>query len=130
ESLLVAAAVPPAAISVQPYQPQDARTMANLKLRYPKMVASAGPCGLWPVDLGPSQNRKDNENGQYWNFGCAYQRKLAAMVENPADLVQPRGDQPSSANRRSVVLDKYRKGESTATQYPDPNKGKITEIGQ
>jgi hypothetical protein len=28
------------------------------------------------------------------------------------------------------VLDKYRKGESTATQYPDANKGKISDVGQ
>jgi pilus assembly protein CpaD len=93
-------------------------------------VASAGPCGLWPNDIGPSGDRKYNENGQYYNFGCAHQRNLAAMVENPADLVQPRGDTPSYAGRRSVVLDKYRKGEGTATVYPDANKGKISDVGQ
>jgi pilus assembly protein CpaD len=129
-AILVASGVPASAIGSRPYQPEDPRIMANLRLRYPKMVASAGPCGLWPHDIGPSFDRKYNENGQYWNFGCASQRNLAAMVENPADLVQPRGDTPVSAGRRSTVLEKYRKGESSATVYPDANKGKISDVGQ
>jgi len=129
-SILVASGVPAAVIAIRRYQPADPRIMANLKLNYPKMMASAGPCGLWPHDLGPSWDRKYNENGPYWNFGCANQRNLAAMVENPADLVQPRGETPVYAGRRSTVLDKYRKGESTSTIYPDAGKGKISDVGQ
>ena len=52
------------------------------------------------------------------------------MVDNPADLAQPRAEQPSYTSRRSVVLDKYKKGEGTATNYPDANKGKISDVGQ
>ena len=52
------------------------------------------------------------------------------MVDNPADLVQPRGEMPSYTARRTTVLDKYRKGESTATVYPDANKGKISDVGK
>jgi pilus assembly protein CpaD len=130
ESILAASGVPAAAVRVQAYRPPDPRIMANLKLHYPKMVASAGPCGLWPEDIGPGTNRKYNENSQYYNLGCASQRNLAAMVENPADLVQPRGDTPASANRRSTVLEKYRKGESPSTVYPDENKGRISDVGQ
>ena len=58
------------------------------------------------------------ENQPYWNLGCASQRNLAAMVDNPADLVQPRGETPAYTMRRTTVLDKYRQGESTATTYP------------
>jgi pilus assembly protein CpaD len=129
-SILAASGVPPHAIATRPYQPEDPRILANIRLNYPKMTATAGPCGLWPHDIGPSFDRTYNENGEYWNLGCASQRNLAAMVENPADLVQPRGDTPASAGRRSTVLEKYRKGESTATTYPDANKGKISDIGQ
>jgi pilus assembly protein CpaD len=129
-AVLSAAGVPPNAIATRPYQPPDPRIMANMKLVYPKMVASAGPCGQWPNDIGPSFDRKYNENGQYYNFGCANQRNLAAMVENPADLVQPRGETPIYAGRRSVVLEKFRKGEGTATVYPEANKGKISDVGQ
>jgi pilus assembly protein CpaD len=129
EAILRAAGVPPDAMRTQPYQPADPKIMANVKLRYPKMTAQAGPCGLWPEDIGTS-NRKYLENGQHWNFGCAAQRNLAAMVENPADLVQPRGETPTYAGRRSTVLDKYRKGEPTVTRYEDKEKGKISDVGK
>ena len=70
------------------------------------------------------------ENRPYWNLGCAYQRNLAAMVDNPADLVQPRGETPIYAARRTQALDKYRKGEATATVYPNANEGKISDVGK
>jgi pilus assembly protein CpaD len=129
-SILAHAGVPGSAIHVRPYRPADPRVMANLKLNYPRMAASAGPCGVWPDDIGPSFNRNYNENNPYYNLGCAQQRNLAAMVENPADLVQPRGETPIYAARRSVVLEKHQKGESTATVYPDADKGKISDLGK
>jgi pilus assembly protein CpaD len=70
------------------------------------------------------------QNAPHWNHGCATQRNLAAMVTNPADLVQPRSETPVYAARRSTVLDKFRKGEATQTVDPNANKGKISEIGQ
>ena len=129
-SILQASGAPASAIAVRFYSPPDPRMLATLRLKYPKMIASAGPCGLWPHDLGPSLDRVYNENVEYWNLGCAHQHNLAAMVENPADLVQPRGDYPPYAGRRSVVLDKYRKGEDTAAVNPEVAKAKISEIGQ
>jgi pilus assembly protein CpaD len=129
-SILAAAGVPPQSIAVRSYQPRNPSVLATIKLNYPKMVAGAGPCGLWPQDLGASWGRHYAENMQYYNFGCAHQRNLAAIVENPADLVQPRGETPVYAARRSIVLDKFRKGESTATVTPNPNQGKISSVGQ
>ncbi len=52
------------------------------------------------------------------------------MIDNPADLVQPRGEVPAYTARRSTVLDKYRKGESTATVYPKEDQGKISDVGK
>jgi pilus assembly protein CpaD len=129
-SILSATGVPAQAVRVQNYQPRNPAALATIRLNYPKMTASVGPCGLWPHDMGASWGRHYNENVQYWNFACANQRNLAAMVENPADLVQPRGESSIYTARRSVVLDKFRKGESTATQYPAQDKGKISTVGQ
>ena len=43
-----------------------------------KLVAEAGPCGLWPQDIGLSAKRlTHSENRPYWNLGCASQRNLA-----------------------------------------------------
>ena len=52
------------------------------------------------------------------------------MVANPADLVQPRGEDPISTSRRIVVLDKYRKGEATNTTYRNEDRGKLSDIGK
>jgi pilus assembly protein CpaD len=116
-AILAAAGVPPQGISVRPYSPAHPGAFAAVRLTYSRMTAQAGQCGLWPKDLGPS-NFDYNENRTWWNFGCAQQRNLAAMVDNPADLVQPRGEDPAYTARRTVVLDKYRKGDNTQTNYP------------
>jgi pilus assembly protein CpaD len=129
ESILAATGVPAQGIAVRPYRPIDPAKFAGIRLTYPRVTADAGPCGLWPHDLGPSDVKEYSENRQYWNFGCASQRNLAAMIDNPADLVQPRGETPAYTARRTVTLDKYRKGESTATIYPNDNKGKISNVG-
>jgi pilus assembly protein CpaD len=129
QSILTSAGLPPQAIAVRPYRPVDPNRLATIKLVYPKITAEAGPCGLWPNDLGPADFAAYDSNKPYWNLGCATQRNLAAMVDNPADLVQPRGDTATYTARRSVMLDKYRKGESTATVYPNENKGKISDVG-
>lgn len=129
-SILAAAGVSPTAIATRRYRPVTPIKFATLRLSYPTMVAEAGPCGLWPKDLGPNIQGIDPSNHSYWNFGCSQQHNLAALVENPADLAQPRGESPAYAARRSVVLDKYRKGEPTATKTPDADKAKISDIGK
>ena len=128
-AILSAAGVPPTAVGVRPYRPADPGKLATLKLHYPTLVAQAGPCGLWPDDLGPTVNREHNENADYWNLGCATQRNLAAMVENKADLVQPRGEVPPYTGRRTTVLDKYHRGEPSQTVNPDKDQGKISDLG-
>jgi pilus assembly protein CpaD len=130
-SLLAAAGVPPHGITVHHYHPDDPRLFATIRLNYPKIAAVAGPCGLWPDDVGPSiDNRSYSENREYYNFGCANQRNLAAMIDNPADLVQPRPETPAYTARRTEGFDKYRKGNPTATVYPDGDKAKLSDAGK
>jgi pilus assembly protein CpaD len=129
-SILVASGIPSQAIKVRSYRVAEKGMLAVIKVNYPHLAAQAGPCGEWPDDLGPSADKKHFENVQYWNLGCATQRNLAAMVANPADLVQPRAEAPIYAARRATVLEKYRKGESPATTYPDANKGAISDLGK
>jgi pilus assembly protein CpaD len=129
-AILAAAGVAPSVIATRQYRPVTPMKFATLRLSYPKMIAEAGPCGMFPRDLGPNLEGIDPSNHSYWNFGCSQQHNLAALVENPADLVQPRGEGPVYAARRSVVLEKYRKGDPTATRNPDADKGKISDIGK
>jgi pilus assembly protein CpaD len=129
-SLLIGVGVPAGAVVTRRSTPDDPSKLVALRLHYPKVTAEAGPCGLWPYDLGPTGHREHNENRQFYNLGCSSQRNLAAMVDNPADLVQPRGESPTYTGRRTTVFSKHQKGESTATIYPDANKGKISDVGQ
>ena len=50
------------------------------------------------------------------------------MVENKADLVQPRGEVPPYTGRRTTVLDKYHRGEATATLDPDKEKARSATL--
>jgi len=106
-SILAATGVPPESILVRGYHPSE-RKLATVRITYPRIAAQAGPCGLWPEDIGPSFNRDHFENQPMWNLGCASQRNLAAMVDNPADLVEPRGETPPYAMRRTTIMESYR----------------------
>ena len=131
KALLAAGGVPPRGITLHHYHPDDARTLATIRLSYPRIAAVAGPCGLWPQDLGPSiLNTNHSENRDYYNFGCAYQRNMAAMIDNPSDLVQPRPETPAYTMRRTEGFEKYRKGNTTATTYPEADKAKLSDTGK
>jgi pilus assembly protein CpaD len=131
-SIFSAAGVPNYGVSVRPYSAKDPAKLATVRLNYPRMTAEAGPCGLWPHDLGPTMDTSYNQNRPYWNLGCANQRNLAAMVVDPADLVQPRAETGIYADRRSTALEKYRKGEPPSGKYPDSmyEKSKLSDVGK
>jgi pilus assembly protein CpaD len=131
QALLAAAGVPRRAITLRHYHPDDPRTFAAIRLNYPRISAVAGPCGLWPEDLGPSMmNNGYSENKPYYNFGCATQRNLAAMIDNPSDLEQPRPESPAYTARRTATFEKYRRGESTATANSDADKAQLSDAGR
>ena len=131
QALLAAAGVPPRGVVVRQYRPEDPRHLAAIRLSYPRISAVAGPCGLWPEDLGSSiKNKSYFENKSYYNFGCAYQRNMAAMADNPSDLAQPRPETPAYTPRRNIAFDKYRKGTTTTTTYPEADKAKLSDTGK
>ena len=128
---LAAAGVPARGIIVRNYSPDDPRQLATIRLNYAKIAAVAGPCGVWPDDIGPSANNPGYlENKPYYNFACAYQRNMAAMVANPSDLVQPRSETPPYTARRVNAYEKYKKGTTTTTTYPEADKAKLSDTGK
>ncbi|HUZ33334.1 MAG TPA: CpaD family pilus assembly protein [Xanthobacteraceae bacterium] len=126
-SILMANGVPANGLLVRGYHP-PAINLATIRITYPRLAAQAGPCGLWPEDTGPSLNRNYFENQPSWNAGCATQRNLAAMVDNPADLVQPRAETPAYEMRRTTVMSKYVQGLPTQTTYPAADTTKISNV--
>jgi pilus assembly protein CpaD len=129
-SIFAASGIPMQSVAVQQYTPESPAKFPTLRLKYSTIVAEAGPCGLWPQDLGPTMNAAYNDNNNYWNLGCANQRNLAAMVANPADLVQPRAEAPTWTSRRTTVLEKYRQGQSPETTYPNQDSGKVSDVAK
>jgi pilus assembly protein CpaD len=128
--LLISAGVPARGIVVRPYRVSNPQELATVRLNYPRMAAEAGPCGEWPADLGPDAIAYI-KNKPYWNLGCASQRNLAAMVADPADLVQPRGEGPVYQMRRTYVMEQYRRGEITSAKVPDSfSTAKISDVGK
>ncbi|TFF25713.1 pilus assembly protein CpaD [Jiella endophytica] len=101
-------------IMVMPYSAVGDTGPTPIRLAYSTLVAKTGPCGRWPEDLGDT-----SENRNYYNFGCASQQNLAAQIADPRDLLGPRGMDPSDAQRRTTVIDKYRNGEVTSADPVD-----------
>jgi pilus assembly protein CpaD len=131
QATFAAAGVPPRAVAVRQYRPEDPRHFAAIRINYARISAVAGPCGIWPEDLGPSIHDKSYfDNKPYYNFGCASQRNLAAMVDNPSDLVQPRAETPPYTKRREAAFEKYRKGVATTTTYPEADAAKLSNVGK
>lgn len=131
QAILLAGGVPSRGLVLHHYHPDDPRFFPTIRLSYPKIKAVAGPCGVWPEDLGPSiLDPSYDANKPYYNFGCATQHNLAAMIDNPADLEQPRSETPAYTARRSEAFEKYRKGEPTTTVYPAAEKAKLSDTGK
>jgi pilus assembly protein CpaD len=97
------------------YPAGDVSANAPIRLGYTRIKAVTPPCGRWQGDILPTVA----QNGDAENFGCANQANLAAMVENPYDLIQPRAATGAPSWRRWFMFDKYRIGESPSGTYED-----------
>lgn len=97
-------------ILVTPYPSEYTGGPVPLRLAFSTLTASVAPCGNWPQDLGAT-----HENRNYHNFGCASQANLAAQIADPRDLLAPRGQGEIDAQRRTDMLDRYRRGQNTAS---------------
>jgi hypothetical protein len=58
------------------------------------------------------------------------QSNMAAMIDSPSDLVQPRPETPVYTMRPAEGFEEYRKGNATATQYPDAERAKLSDTGK
>ena len=134
QSILRASGVPQRAIVTKSYVSHP-ESFGAVRVAYLRIEAEVDPCGTWPEDLGmspiPSLQPVPHtlDNRPYYNFGCSTQQNLAAMVENPEDLVQPRAVTPAYAARRQTVIEKYRKGENPSGQY-ETDEASASEVSQ
>jgi pilus assembly protein CpaD len=126
EDVLRQSGVPSTAIDYRVYHAGSDERNAPVRVAFSRIGAHTAPCGPWP-----DQATVTNQNRHYFNFGCASQQNLAAVVQNPLDLLYPRGMTPADAERRAVVLDKYRKGQAfSADTSREPGGVVATGVGQ
>ncbi len=117
--------VPYSAIAGSTYD-GSATPDAPVVLSFTRFEAFAPECTpIWRQDLAHQSN-----NQAYESFGCSNQANLAAMIEDPHDLLEPRADDPRDAGRRAVVLDRYRRGETTAATRTQDERVTISNAVQ
>ncbi|MCC6983698.1 MAG: CpaD family pilus assembly protein [Bauldia sp.] len=112
EYALINSGIPPSMIDHRVYQASPAETGAPVRLAFARINANVGPCGLWS-----DQATDTSENRNMANFGCSTQTNFAAVLDNPLDLLYPRGMTPVSPERRVAVLQGYRDGEAYQSDY-------------
>lgn len=98
----------------------------TVKLSFLRYVAKGPECGEWPDNLA-----KNPKNETYWNYGCAYQHNMAAMIANPKDLVEPRTMTVRTGERRDDAWRKYGGGEIFISKSSEDEKaGNISEVAK
>jgi pilus assembly protein CpaD len=107
-AVLLAEGVAPAMISEAPYGSGGG---SPLVLAYRTWEAVAPDC----PDVSHFDMSWAGNNASLPSLGCATGVNLAAMIANPADLVRAAPMAPGDAARKSVIMTKYRNGESTTS---------------
>lgn len=114
--------VPASAIRIVGYE-ASGNAGAPLIVGRESYAVTVPACGQEWTNISHSANNEVQPN-----FGCAVTANMAAQIANPADLLGPSATTPADAERRSVVLDKYRKGEPTASSRDDQATGTVSQV--
>ncbi len=108
------------AITIEAYHDESGH-QPPVRISYMRYVAEGPECGHdWSENLAT-----DYKNVGHPNFGCTHQRNLAAMIANPADLLGPRTQGPRYSERRDVIMEKWVKGETTASDKTEDERVQV-----
>lgn len=110
-TLVAQAGVNPAALQTGEYQ-SEPEAPAPVVVSYRTLRAIPADCRFMD-DLTRTYNNQPNQS-----FGCSANANLAAMVSDPRQFLEPYAGTAPNSQRRTVVYDKYIKGESTAAERP------------
>ncbi len=73
-----------------------------------------------PIECQAGSSLTHTSNNQpYGGFGCSQTANLAAMIDDPRQLLAPHELANAPANRRVTVVGNYTAGEATATPRPE-----------
>ncbi len=101
------------------------RIAAPIEVGFKGYKAQGPQCGRdWKSFTASGSNQVNS------NFGCATTANIAAMIANPADLLAPRSTDPTDADRREIVLGKYRQGAMTSSAKDPQANGAVSDAVQ
>jgi pilus assembly protein CpaD len=124
KKVLAANGVDKKSVKFTSYPPASGEAHPPIALSFVAYAATAAECGRnWSENLAFTPR-----NAPWPEYGCSTQSNLAAIVADPRDLVEPHSSDPSDALRRSVVIEKYQKGERTATARSDDESGQSSQV--
>jgi pilus assembly protein CpaD len=92
---------------------------------YQRYFAVTEKCGDWSKNIAVT-----GENRPYPDLGCSTQHNLAAMADNPRDLVTPRAMSPVQGARNDRVYDQYVNGEKTSSARDSDASGVVSEVAK
>ena len=110
-TMLAQAGVNPAALQTGEYQSMP-HAPTPVIVSYRVLRAIPADC-RYMDDLRMTYNNQPSQS-----FGCSQNANLAAMVADPRQFLEPYATTTPNSQRRTVVYDKYIKGESTAAERP------------
>lgn len=102
--ILLAEGLRPSEIKLQLVINDQATPPGVASLRFATTVAEVPDCRDWS---------ETDRNAPYANFGCAVQRNLGAMLEDPRDLERPRDSSGTSSEFAAAAIDKMNRGAAT-----------------
>ena len=126
-SILAGAGVPPEAVATRPHTHQRSAQARDACAPLSEGEADVGPCGLWPYDLGPTYRPRALREPAILQSRLRQPAQLAAMVDNPSDLVQPRARSRPTPAAAPPFSTSITAAKASATIYPDAEKGRISE---
>ncbi len=123
--VVAAGGIHPGYVRIERYHVGNTHAHAPIIVVYDRLEAVTNPCGDWSDPINPPLEQTD-----YGNFGCASQANFGAMLEDPRDLVRPRGIGYPDAGRRAEVLAAYRRAQSPNTQASQNGDASVAEVSQ
>ena len=117
--------VAPREVDIAGYRAPADKADAPIIVSYSVYEAKPSECGNWTKNYAFAPL-----NHVTPDHGCATQNNLAALGENPRDLVTPRTEQGPDQPRRATVLDQYRKGAVTSSAKDEQAAGAVSELNK
>lgn len=100
----------------------DGGTVAPIRLSFARLNAQTpGGCSYENSDIATTRFSENLLNRPASNFGCAYQRNLAAQIDDPRDLVRPRQEGPGDSNKRLAGIERIREADGENEIKPNGN---------